>query len=95
MFKVEITSRAHRELKKLSMPLKERIILEAAKLSENPELGKTLSNPFVSVRSHHFTFEGRAYNPCFGNYLESPVKCLSTSNHAGLCDLTYFSHLSV
>jgi len=61
LFKVEITSRARRELKKLSIPLKRRIIHEAGKLSENPELGKALSNPFVNIRSHHFTFEGSAY----------------------------------
>jgi len=61
LYIVEVTSRARRDLKKLARPLKEKIIIEAGKLSEKPELGELLSAPYHSIRSYHFRFKGVEY----------------------------------
>lgn len=65
MYSVEVTSRARRELGKFDRPLKEKVIQESRKISETPNMGKLLSTPFKSIRSHHFRFKGSEFRMAY------------------------------
>ncbi|MCL5986435.1 MAG: type II toxin-antitoxin system RelE/ParE family toxin [Actinobacteria bacterium] len=60
-FRVEITSSAKKLTKKFSLELKEKVITEAYKITENLYEHEKLSGPLSKFYSWHFSFKGTEY----------------------------------
>ena len=52
-YKIEYSSHAFEQLKKLDKPIQKQILKRLERLAENPELAKPLSNIFKNYRSEH------------------------------------------
>ena len=53
MYKIEYSSLAFEELKRLDKPVQKQILKRLERLAQNPELAKPLSNAFKNYRSEH------------------------------------------
>lgn len=55
---VELTRRAHRDLRRFRGPAYDQVIRELGRLERDPELGEPLSGNLSGARSLHFTLKG-------------------------------------